>query len=86
MSRIILACLLILASAGADALDSRKSGDARRVAGPDEAVQRAVSRINERYQGRVLSAKPVDGGPRVRVKFLTKDGVIRIIMVDPGED
>jgi hypothetical protein len=88
MSRLLLALLFLAVTMPAAALDSRKTGDARRIASPDEAVQRAVSHINKRYNGRVLSAQPVEGsgGVRVRVKFLSKDGVIKVLVVDPNEN
>lgn len=89
MSRILLALVLVAVSAAAAGLDARSQGDPRRIADPDEAVQRALTQIGKRYQGRVLSARPVEsaqGGLRVRVKLLSKDGVIRIIVVDPAEE
>jgi hypothetical protein len=88
MSRFLLALALLAVIMPAAALDSNRTGDARRIASPDEAVRRAVSHINKRYDGRVLSAQPVEGagGFRVRVKFLSKDGVIKVLVVDPNED
>lgn len=81
MSRVVLALILLLVSV-ADASDSR-------VTSSDEAVQRAVRLVNEQYQGRVLSAKVVEGGQggwRVRVKFLSNDGVVRVLVVNPAGD
>ncbi|KAA3622394.1 MAG: hypothetical protein DWQ08_12905 [Proteobacteria bacterium] len=89
MVRVLLVLSLVAVSTVASALDSRKKGDATRIASPDEAVQRAVSQVNKLYQGRVLSARPMRGDKgdlRVRVKFLSKDGVIRIMVVDPVKD
>ncbi len=87
--RFVIVVLLTFACSVVFALETRKSNDVKKIAQPEEAVQRAINRINKRYQGRVLSARPVkvkQGPPRVRVKFLSKDGVIKILFVDPNED
>ncbi len=88
MTRALVALLLLAVSVSGALGDSRKhrgKGDA----GVDAAVQRAVSDVNKRYQGRVLSAQPVKSGGKgikVRIKFLSKDGVIKTLLVEPGED
>ncbi|GJL82137.1 MAG: hypothetical protein DHS20C01_17710 [marine bacterium B5-7] len=69
------------------ALDSRASSDKGTIADPDQAVHQAISYVNSRYKGRVLSAKPVtskQGVTRIRVKFLSKDGVVKILFFDPA--
>ncbi len=88
MVRVLTALALLALAATASALDSRKSGDASRIANPDEAVQRALSQISKQYNGRVLSAQPIEsnGGIRVRIKFLSNDGVIKVLDVDPNKE
>ncbi len=87
MIRVLIVLALIAAGAQAQALDSNGRGDNKRIASPDEAVERAVSQINKRYKGRVLSATPIKGpgGYTVRVKILS-NGVIKVLTVDPGKD
>lgn len=83
----LAASLALVVSPGVHAGDSGR-GDKGRAMSADEAVQRALSKVNREHQGRVLSARPVSGSGgqvRVRVKFLSADGVIRTLVVDPGE-
>ncbi len=84
---LALVVLFFVGTGSATALDTRKNGNSNRIAGPDDrAVQQAITHINKRYQGRVLSAAPVKGAQgkqRIRVKFLSQDGVVRILFFDP---
>ena len=84
MIRILLV-LSLLCSAAAFGLDTRKSGKVNQVGGNGDVVQRAVNFINKKHKGQVLSAKPVQSsqGLKVRVKFLSEDGVIKILFVTP---
>lgn len=85
MRRLFIALVVATLPLTGAAADSGKGRDGNRKRSADSAVERAVSEVNKRYQGRVLSAQPIDGGARVRVKFISKDGVIKILVVDPGE-
>lgn len=69
------------------ALETRKAKSVNNVANRSEVVKRVVNSINEQGNGQVLSARAVKSqqGLRVKVKFLSEDGVISIILVDPGE-
>lgn len=86
MLRVLLLAVSVVISGVTMADGSRNNADAGRGLSQAEAVQRALSKVNKRYQGRVLSARPIEGGARVRVKFLSKDGVVKILVVDPTED
>lgn len=87
MNRLLVVLALVAATMAAAPADSSRDRERHRGAGVDEAVQRAVSQINKRHQGRVLSAQPIDGNGsvKVRVKFLSKDGVIKTFVVEPGD-
>ena len=85
MKRLLIALVLATLPLAGAAADSGKDRAGGRKRSADVAVERAISEVNKRYQGRVLSAQPIDGGTRVRVKFLSKDGVIKTLVVDPGE-
>ena len=87
MFKFLLIPLLLLTFSNADALETRKGKDVNKVVKRSEVIKRVVKGINKKYKGQVLSAKPVrsKNGPRVKVKFLTEDGVIRILLIDPRE-
>ena len=84
---MVLALALALLGGGvfADPQDGKGrgkgKGDDRRRLSADEAA----SMVQKQVGGRVLSAQPLNSGSGgVRVKVLTKDGHVRIIVVQPN--
>ena len=87
MLRLLLALAMLACSASSLAQDAPGKGRSNRGANADDAVQRAIAQVTRQYSGRVLSATPLPGSngqTRVRVKFLSSDGVIKVIIVDPN--